>query len=67
MEAIAAEEAHLAQNSHPHRTDSFWPEDFPAYVAQDAGQPIHYDFLSATQKYLPCHYFDFICGSSTGG
>lgn len=22
--------------------------------------------LPAAQRYLPCHYFDYICGSSTG-
>ena len=23
--------------------------------------------MDKTRRFLPCHYFDFICGSSTGG
>ncbi|KAL6171038.1 hypothetical protein ACJQWK_03983 [Exserohilum turcicum] len=67
MEAIAREDARQAGRLHPGRSDSFWPDEFPPNVAQREGRPVPYQQLSATQKYLPCHYFDFMCGSSTGG
>lgn len=58
---------------------SFWPQPWPNNVSQVAptrGQRRRMeDALTAgdrrraiprAQRYLPCHYFDYICGSSTG-
>lgn len=58
---------------------SFWPQPFPDNVSQ---VPPSRDLkrklaeantakarqreIPAAQRYLPCHYFDYICGSSTG-
>lgn len=62
MEAIAEEEK-AQQSSDQDHCDSFWPEKFP----QDALQSVSYEALPNSEKFLPCHYFDLICGSSTGG
>ncbi|KZM24237.1 uncharacterized protein EKO05_0005788 [Ascochyta rabiei] len=49
---------------------SFWPEAYPNNVSQ---LPRNHDgdstpeHLPAARAFLLCHYFDFICGSSTGG
>jgi hypothetical protein len=57
---------------------SFAPELYPDNVSQcpvihdenqrleNAEQTEERTRASKTQSYLPCHYFDFICGSSTG-
>ncbi len=58
---------------------SFHPEDWPDNVSQapltkEEKRPVQaaYDkeiILRShprTRRYLPCHYFDHICGSSTG-
>lgn len=59
---------------------SFWPEDRPLHVSQvplteaeevsknnARGDPVgELEALSPARRYLPCHYFDYICGSSTG-
>lgn len=60
---------------------SFSPERWPENVTQVpptevqrnvADQGFTYDeeaqfhAMPAVQRYLPCHYFDCICGSSTG-
>ncbi|KAK7180469.1 phosphorylase superfamily protein [Paraphaeosphaeria sporulosa] len=45
---------------------SFLPNPEPANVTQcniDPNTSVRY---TAAVKFLPCHYFDFICGSSTG-
>lgn len=58
---------------------SFWPQALPENVSQ---VPRSWELkrrmekandsearrraIPAAQRYLPCHYFDFICGSSTG-
>ncbi|MCJ1424450.1 hypothetical protein MMC29_002338 [Sticta canariensis] len=58
---------------------SFWPQPLPDNVSQ---VPPNWDVqrrlaeannaearrraVPAAQRYLPCHYFDYICGSSTG-
>ena len=58
---------------------SFWPQPLPDNVSQvppdsdvkrelaEAHNPeARRRAIPAAQRYLPCHYFDFICGSSTG-
>lgn len=60
---------------------SFWPEQWPENVTQvpptkeqievaEQGfiynKEAQFDAMPAVQRYLPCHYFDYICGSSTG-
>lgn len=58
---------------------SFWPQPLPDNVSQvpmskelrrkidEANSPeAQQRAIPAAQRYLPCHYFDFICGSSTG-
>ena len=60
---------------------SFYPEQLPENVSQvpltedqqarlrSKGAFIRAkaSVLSDDVKYLPCHYFDYICGSGTGG
>lgn len=60
---------------------SFWPEEWPENVTQvpptkdqinvaDEGfknnKEARFHAMPPVQRYLPCHYFDYICGSSTG-
>ena len=59
---------------------SFWPQPLPDNVSQlpsdrELNIPIEtkkvqghgrWRSISAARRYLPCHYFDYICGSSTG-
>lgn len=58
---------------------SFWPQALPENVSQaprswelrkrmeETNDPeARRRAIPATQRYLPCHYFDLICGSSTG-
>ena len=66
MELIAEEEERQSKASQV-MIHSFAPEPFPSYVAQHAGKAVPFDQLQMTQRFLPCHYFDLICGSSTGG
>ena len=76
MEYIATEEADK-EDAHLH---SFEPQDYPDVVSQvpltgDAkanyNAQYNYDLKLAaiprSQRYLPCHYFDYIGGTSTGG
>lgn len=58
---------------------SFAPQDYPENVSQgpftdeelrkldeaDAAEA-RCCALNKTRRYLPCHYFDYICGTSTG-
>jgi predicted patatin/cPLA2 family phospholipase len=44
---------------------SFLPEDKPQHVTQCNVENLSARDLDA-YNFLPCHYFDFICGSSTG-
>lgn len=53
-----------------------WPDNVEqAPLTEDEQRPIQdaYDPQTKvrsrprTRRYLPCHYFDYICGSSTGG
>jgi hypothetical protein len=82
MQAIGVEERRQAGKTHPSQTQfhSFWPQAFPDYVTQGPfkkdetqeqkeAQENHQDMcdgLRDERKFLPCHYFDYICGSSTG-
>ena len=58
---------------------SFSPKPWPANVSQVPLTDIEKQkrkkarddeaktrMLPQTRRYLPCHYFDYICGSSTG-
>lgn len=66
MEAIGREERN--QSPGQVRYDSFHPEPFPEHVThcerrrEDEESSPRLD----AQRFLPCHYFDLICGSSTG-
>lgn len=62
---------------------SFRPAEYPSnvsHVSRKDGEPEAYHIkdvsfevpatfnqLRASRRYLPCHYFDYIGGSSTGG
>lgn len=68
MNSVGDEERLQGAQSLQTRFDSFFPEDLPKHVShfreeQDAHHAI--GKLDA-QRFLPCHYFDYICGSSTG-
>ena len=76
IEYIATAEAEAA-DAHLH---SFTPEHYPDVVSQvplagDAKTTYHAEYsyelklkaIPRSQRYLPCHYFDFIGGTSTGG
>lgn len=79
MEDIAEEEQRQAPATQK-EFHSFWPQEFPDNVTQppyDAEEKANLDFaesdgcsrhtaLGHARKFLPCHYFDMICGSSTG-
>ncbi|KAL9624607.1 MAG: hypothetical protein Q9160_001272 [Pyrenula sp. 1 TL-2023] len=58
---------------------SFYPEKWPNHVSRKISdeeririrdnervQTEEFKALDANRRYLPCHYFDYICGSSTG-
>lgn len=76
MEYIAdAEESNEIGTVHHSFSPQLWPDDvsqgpfteaektkLEAAVEEDA----KCQALSKARRYLPCHYFDFICGSSTG-
>jgi hypothetical protein len=63
-------------------THSFWPQRIPSNVSQVpltneekahvveaktiSDEVQEFTAQSAARRYLPCHYFDYICGSSTG-
>jgi len=75
MECIAEKEEDDDKAVH----HSFWPEEWPEHVSQaphteeerqELGnantKEAECRALSRDRRYLPCHYFDYICGSSTG-
>ena len=75
MEYVAMEEE--KQDSATYH--SFYPNSWPTNVSQippanndqrsygeDESAEAEARRLPAAQRYLPCHYFDSICGSSTG-
>lgn len=77
MEYIADEESNLDENDEI--CHSFSPEDWPENVSQiPRGEKEWKDINEAStddaklramaraRRFLPCHYFDHICGSSTG-
>jgi hypothetical protein len=58
---------------------SFWPEQLPEHVSQGPFNAeevkkgannddlfSRYSAMKPSRRYLPCHYFDYIFGSSTG-
>lgn len=80
MDVIAYIEQNKDENApmserHAH---SFHPEKYPNHVTrklskneqramgeiQNGSDVFHK--LTYSRRYLPCHYFDYICGSSTG-
>lgn len=78
MEYIADKEAELDENGNIHH--SFSPEPWPDNVSQiprtaedelkriadAATAPQKCLAMSKARRFLPCHYFDHICGTSTG-
>ena len=74
MECIQQEERKHCKERERTKHSSFDPEDFPPYVStgpflnkgpdNEHGQ--EHATWKASRKYLPCHYFDMICGASTG-
>ena len=78
MEYVADKEGELDENRDIHH--SFSPENWPDNVSQipDSAEEEHKGIaeaataeakclaLSKARRFLPCHYFDHICGSSTG-
>lgn len=70
--------AHSREQQAEHH--SFWPHPFPENATQgpfssdeeqqlklvDGDQAAKCNALKDARKFLPCHYFDYICGSSTG-
>jgi hypothetical protein len=77
MGIIAEEEENLATDDSERH--SFYPQDFPANVShldmnEEESQRLYhiqsheeYKAWDRERRYLPCHYFDYIGGTSTGG
>jgi len=68
MKEIGKEERRHAHNRRE-ESHSFYPQQLPTNYTQcedtmpdNCENPVRYH----AQRYLPCHYFDLICGSSTG-
>lgn len=81
MRNVAIEEERIDREPVDKVHHSFWPEQWPENVTQvpptkdqievaDQGfiynKEAQFHAMPAVQRYLPCHYFDYICGSSTG-
>ena len=81
MEEIAHIEQALDENVRLDEGNghSFHPEKYPRYVSRDLSDDEmkrlrkgenadreDFQALNNNRRYLPCHYFDYICGSSTG-
>jgi len=79
MEYVAEREAEPDENDESHH-HSFSPQAWPENVSQIPRTEEH-EFnevenahtpeakclaMSKARRFLPCHYFDHICGSSTG-
>lgn len=73
MEYIAEEEKGCEDDSY----HSFHPQGFPSNVShimteKESNELDHYESheqyraLASSKRYLPCHYFDYIGGTSTG-
>lgn len=54
--------AHIEQEGHKPAYNSFSPEPYRVPRSRSAQNSV-----DAEYRYLPCHYFDFIAGTSTGG
>lgn len=66
MEAIGEQER-LQEGQGPQaELDSFRPCPYPDNVTQCDIASIDDNRRRDAYKFLPCHYFDLICGSSTG-
>lgn len=74
MEAIADIEANDHKHFHSFRP-LLWPRELASDLSEeerkkrlDCGNNDERKFraLYRHRRYLPCHYFDYICGSSTG-
>jgi hypothetical protein len=79
MEHIGEEEENEADDKICEMLHSFWPEEWPENVSQvdlSKREKDQWDrartpaaklrALKRSRRYLPCHYFDYICGTSTG-
>ncbi|KAH6633378.1 acyl transferase/acyl hydrolase/lysophospholipase [Boeremia exigua] len=70
MEAIGEEEHRqaLEADEDVHNLHSFLPSELPPNVTQCPRPPRDQQPSKAfyAQRFLPCHYFDLLCGSSTG-
>jgi hypothetical protein len=68
MNSIGDEERKQGAQLSQTRFDSFFPEDLPKYVSHFRDEQSKHDDIKKldSQRFLPCHYFDYICGSSTG-
>lgn len=70
MQAIGEEERRQAEEAKEDVSDlhSFFPEKLPPNVTHCKPPPKgqHASMKYHAQRFLPCHYFDLICGSSTG-
>ena len=75
----AAEEKYRVKDRNEECYHSFQPQEWPENVYQapltkeeeEKRQEVHDPQLKVRElprnrRYLPCHYFDYICGSSTG-
>ena len=80
MEYIAGVEVELGEEDNYDHTHSFSPEAWPENVSQiphtakeelkRIAEAVTAEekrlAMSNARRFLPCHYFDHICGSSTG-
>ncbi|KAH5400365.1 hypothetical protein HBI47_197860 [Parastagonospora nodorum] len=78
MKYIANEELKRKDDDDEHH--SFFPSQFPEHVTQGkddederrkqqaapGARVFTWEYVREARKFLPCHYFDYICGSSTG-
>ena len=74
--ADVEEERSTEENDDCH---SFYPQGFPDHVShvtrsEEEGNRLdrlhsheHFKALDKEKRYLPCHYFDYMGGTSTGG
>ena len=79
MEFIAEEEEKIEKEEGDKYFHSFSPQGWPSHVSpapltaeektrvdEAEGEEAKARALPKARRYLPCHYFDNICGSSTG-
>ena len=57
--------AEVERTANPEATSSLYCPQFPD--VQDNGLPPMSSDIKLTSRYRPCHYFDYIAGTSTGG